>query len=29
MLDELTNNEVIGPNAHSTDTHGFSELVLR
>lgn len=25
MLDGLTHNEVVVPNAHSTDTHGFSE----
>ena len=28
VLDGLTHNEVIIPNAHSTDTHGFSELVF-
>ncbi len=28
VLDGLTHNEVILPNAHSTDTHGFSEPVF-
>ncbi|KAA6439893.1 Tn3 family transposase [Dyadobacter flavalbus] len=28
VLDGLTHNEVIIPNAHSTDTHGFSEPVF-
>ena len=28
VLDGLTHNEVVLPNAHSTDTHGFSEPVF-
>ncbi|MBC7390523.1 MAG: Tn3 family transposase [Opitutaceae bacterium] len=28
VLDGLTHNEVVIPNAHSTDTHGFSEPVF-
>lgn len=28
VLDGLTHNEVVVPNAHSTDTHGFSEPVF-
>jgi len=28
VLDGLTHNEVVMPNAHSTDTHGFSEPVF-
>lgn len=28
VIDGLTHNEVILPNAHSTDTHGFSEPVF-
>jgi len=28
VLDGLTHNEVILPNAHSTDTHGFSESIF-